>query len=81
MKIAISIPDDVFASLEAAVADQGVSRSAFVTSAVEEKLRRLLDETLTAQVNAALDAAGPQDLSFVHDAAAARGARSDDWTW
>jgi metal-responsive CopG/Arc/MetJ family transcriptional regulator len=80
MKIAISLPDGLFAELEKAVEAADTSRSAFVASAIEEKLRRLLDDHITSQVNAAIADVGQPDASFSNDATR-RLIEGGHWTW
>jgi metal-responsive CopG/Arc/MetJ family transcriptional regulator len=80
MKIAISLPDELFEDLERAVKEAGTSRSAFVASALEEKLKRILDDEFTANVNAAIEAHGQPDVTFVREASR-RMATDGDWVW
>jgi metal-responsive CopG/Arc/MetJ family transcriptional regulator len=80
MKIAISLPDGLFAELEKAVEAADTSRSAFVASAIEEKLRRLLDDHITAQVNAAIADVGQPDANFSNEAAR-RLIEGGHWMW
>ena len=52
MKIAISIPDDVFEAAERAAAAKGTSRSALYATAVAEYLERRDGSEVTEQLNA-----------------------------
>lgn len=54
MKIAISVPDELFLQAEKVAADLNLSRSALYAKAISEMLNRLRDEAVTAQLNAAL---------------------------
>ncbi len=62
MKTAISLPDALFARIEAMAAEQGVSRSAFLARAAELYLERLDDDSLVERINDVIAAAGdPRD--------------------
>lgn len=80
VKTAISVPDDTFEQATRQAADLGISRSEFFTRAVRRYLRDLAQESLTQQMNEALDAAGSDDSG---EAAAAAGrqrlGRGEDW--
>lgn len=80
MKTAISVPDDTFEQATRQAAELGISRSEFFTRAARRYLHDLARESLTQQMNEALEAAGPDDSSA---AAAAAGrerlGRGDDW--
>jgi hypothetical protein len=54
VKIAISVPDPVFADVEGAVARLGVSRSEFFATAARRYLDELDRGSLTASVNEAV---------------------------
>ena len=56
MKTAISIPDDTFDRVEKSVAELGISRSEFFARAAKKYLAELEAESITAQINAAIDA-------------------------
>jgi metal-responsive CopG/Arc/MetJ family transcriptional regulator len=63
VKTAISIPDETFERIEKQVADLGISRSEFFARAARRYLEELEGESITAQINAAIDAgAVDQDL-------------------
>lgn len=52
MKVAISIPDDVFAEAEQAALRSGKSRSGLYTEALAEYLAARRDQWVTAQLDA-----------------------------
>jgi len=56
VKTAISIPDETFERVEKQVADLGISRSEFFARAAQRYLAELEGESITAQINAAIDA-------------------------
>lgn len=56
MKTAISIPDETFQRVEQSVAELGISRSEFFARAAKKYLDELEGASITAQMNAALDA-------------------------
>lgn len=56
MKTAISIPDETFERVEQSVAELGISRSEFFARAAKKYLAELEAESVTAQINAAIDA-------------------------
>lgn len=66
MKTAISIPDDTFAAVERSVAELGISRSEFFARAARLYLDELEGESITAQINAAIDA-GAVDKELERD--------------
>jgi metal-responsive CopG/Arc/MetJ family transcriptional regulator len=81
MKTAISVPDETFARVEATRQQMGLSRSEFYATAA----RRWLDERegaeITAQIDAALAAAGSdihENDEFLREAAR-RQAEADPW--
>lgn len=82
MKTAISIPDDIFAQAEERAADLGISRSEFYTRAAHRYLAQLDEESLTGQINDAIEMIGTADESG--EAAVAAGRRhlagaEEDW--
>ncbi len=80
MKIAISVPDDVFAQVDAAAERLGITRSAFFTAAARRWLLALDDQTLTSQIDATLGPAAEDDNdAFLWKAA--RGTAKDDHPW
>jgi metal-responsive CopG/Arc/MetJ family transcriptional regulator len=56
VKTAISIPDETFERVEKQVADLGISRSEFFARAARRYLDELEGESITARINAAIDA-------------------------
>ncbi len=80
MKTAISLPDDTFEQATRQAAELGISRSEFFARAARRYLDELADESLTQQIDEALDAAGPDDSAAVAVAAGRdRLASEDDW--
>lgn len=69
MKVAVSIPDDVFSQGEAIARRLSLSRSKLYARALEEFAKRHDPAALTAAYDAALEAAGDQDSSFAMEAA------------
>jgi metal-responsive CopG/Arc/MetJ family transcriptional regulator len=51
---AISVPDETFAQAERRAAELGMSRSEFVTRAVQRYLEQLDAESITEQIDAAI---------------------------
>jgi hypothetical protein len=80
MKTAISVPDDTFEQATRQAAELGISRSEFFTRAARRYLEDLQAESLTSQIDHALETAGHDDSAA---AAAAAGRRllasEDDW--
>ena len=66
MKTAISIPDETFERVEQSVAELGISRSEFFARAAKKYLAELEAESITAQINAAIDA-GAVDKDLERD--------------
>jgi metal-responsive CopG/Arc/MetJ family transcriptional regulator len=66
VKTAISIPDDTFAEVERRAKELGLNRSQFFTRAVQRYLADLESESITAQINAAIDA-GAVDKDLERD--------------
>ena len=56
VKTAISIPDETFSEVERSVAELGISRSEFFVRAAKKYLAELEGASITAQINAAIDA-------------------------
>jgi metal-responsive CopG/Arc/MetJ family transcriptional regulator len=81
MKTAISVPDQIFEQATDQAAELGISRSEFFARAARRYLDELAAQSLTRQIDQALEAAGDDDTSA---AAAAAGrhmlaAGDDDW--
>ena len=64
MKVAVSIPDHVFAEADEVAAELNLSRSGFYSQALREFLQRRKDDAITAQMNAAIDALGQPTDEF-----------------
>ena len=82
MKTAISLPDETFERASRRAAELGISRSEFFATAAQRYLDELDAESLTAQVDAALDAQTVADSSNVDAVAVGRRrllAGDDDW--
>lgn len=77
MKVAVSIPDDVFQLAERKARQLKVTRSQLYTAALTEYLRKELEEELTARVDATVVR---EDLDEGLVAAQAR-ATAEEWTW
>jgi metal-responsive CopG/Arc/MetJ family transcriptional regulator len=82
VKTAISVPDEVFSLVEERVAQLGVSRSEFYTKAVQFYLDRLDHESLSREIDAALDLeeaddSGPAAVAAAHRRLAEMG--EEDW--
>lgn len=69
MKVAISVPDDIFAEGEALARRLKTSRSRLYARALSEFASRHNPETLTEAYDKALDAAGDDDSAFAKEAA------------
>lgn len=78
VKIAISMPDETFRRAVQAAADRGVSRSELISRAVRRYLDEAADQSLSHDIDAALDLIGPDDSSA---AATAAGRRRLDGDW
>jgi metal-responsive CopG/Arc/MetJ family transcriptional regulator len=84
IKTSISLPEPVFAAIEACAEKENVSRSTIVREAVEEYLRRKAAAELSDQMNAAL-AETPQldaeDEAFLRAAwrQQSKGHKDDRW--
>lgn len=80
MKTAISVPDDVFAQVEAASSRLGISRSAFFATAARRWLEVLNGQTVTDQIDAVLaDAAVPDENEAFLRKSARDQASGDAW--
>jgi metal-responsive CopG/Arc/MetJ family transcriptional regulator len=51
MKVTFSIPDHVFQAAQKVILQQGISRSAFYTQAVQKILKQLEDQAMTEHYN------------------------------
>lgn len=82
MKTAISLPDETFDRVSRRAAELGMSRSEFFARAAQRYLDQLDAESLTSQIDGALDALADTDQT--QDAAVAVGRRvladeDNDW--
>jgi metal-responsive CopG/Arc/MetJ family transcriptional regulator len=79
VKTAISLPDDTYEQATRQAAELGISRSEFFARAARNYLDQLAAQSLTRQIDEALQAS--DDDSTATAAAAGRGylARQDDW--
>jgi metal-responsive CopG/Arc/MetJ family transcriptional regulator len=79
VKIAISLPDDTFEQATRQAAELGISRSEFFARAARRYLDELASQSLTSQINEALQVS--DDDSNAAAAAAGRSylAAQDDW--
>ena len=81
MKVAVSIPDDVFERAEGMVRRLGTSRSNLYARAINEMLERQEDD-LTAAFNTVIDEVGREPDPFVREAGRkifAKLARDEKW--
>ena len=69
MKVAVSIPDPVFAQGEALAKRMKLSRSKLYAKALDAFVADNVNDALTAQINAALDKIGNEPDPFVMEAA------------
>ncbi|HWE87897.1 MAG TPA: CopG family transcriptional regulator [Pseudonocardiaceae bacterium] len=72
MKTAISVPDETFAQVERSVKRLGVTRSEFYASAARYYLAHLDQQSLTNEINSALDLIDGGDDSAAAAVAAGR---------
>jgi hypothetical protein len=81
MKTAISVPDDIFAQAADQAAKLGISRSEFFAKAARRYLDELAAQSLSSQIDQALQAAGDDDSGAVAVAAGRRllATQGEDW--
>lgn len=80
MKTAISLPDETYEQATRQAAELGISRSEFFARAARRYLNDLAEESLTQQIDEALDVAGLDESSAVAVVASRRRlAAEDDW--
>lgn len=70
MKTTVSISDDLFERADKVAAGRGLNRSQFYSAALIAYLRELEDDAVTRDIDAAVDAAGDDDLAEWSEAAA-----------
>jgi hypothetical protein len=83
VKTAISVPDDTFTRAEQRARTLGITRSQFYTQAAQRYLEQLDAESLTGQIDAAIDLVGPDESSDLASTAGRRvlerAADAEDW--
>jgi len=81
VKTAISVPDEIFDQAAGQAAKLGISRSEFFARAARRYLDELAAQSLTSQINQALQAAGDDDSGAAATSAGRRllAAGDDDW--
>jgi metal-responsive CopG/Arc/MetJ family transcriptional regulator len=80
VKTAISLPDDTFERATRQAAELGISRSEFFARATRRYLDELEAQSLTRQIDQALQTAGADDSGTAAAAAGRRRlAAGDDW--
>jgi hypothetical protein len=82
VKTAISVPDDTFTRAEQRARALGITRSQFYTQAAKRYLDQLDAESLTGQIDAAIDTVGPDESNDLASAAGRQvlgQADEDDW--
>jgi metal-responsive CopG/Arc/MetJ family transcriptional regulator len=81
VKTAISVPDDIFDKATGRAAELGISRSEFFARAARRYLDDLATESLTSQIDQALQTAGADDSGAAAALAGRRllAAEDDDW--
>lgn len=68
MKVAVSIPDPIFAEAEALAKRRRLPRSKIYARALSEYVAKHSESTLTDTMNAALDSIGERPDPFVQEA-------------
>ncbi len=81
MKTAISLPDELFEHVDRAAAALGMSRSALIAAALARYLQQLEAESLTRDIDAALERIGPDDSWAVAADAGRRRLARDAENW
>jgi metal-responsive CopG/Arc/MetJ family transcriptional regulator len=79
MKVAVSIPDDLFRAAEQQAARLVLSRSRLYADALAEYVARLDADAVTAALNAVVDQLAEPEAGFATTAALV-GLRSVEWT-
>jgi metal-responsive CopG/Arc/MetJ family transcriptional regulator len=81
MKTAISVPDEIFDQAVGQAAALGISRSEFFARAARRYLDELAAQSLTSQIDQALQTAGDDGTGAAAAAAGRRvlAAGDDDW--
>lgn len=81
MKTAISVPDEVFQQAASQAAELGISRSEFFARAARRYLDELESESLTSQIDQALETAEDDDSGAAAVAAGRRRLATGDDDW
>ncbi|GAB2821541.1 CopG family transcriptional regulator [Lentzea nigeriaca] len=81
MKTAISVPDETFAQVERGAKCLGVTRSEFYARAARFYLEHLERESLTNEINSALELIGDDDSSAAAVSAGRRRLELADDEW
>ena len=79
MKTSISLDDDLLTEADAAARELGVSRSALLTQALAEHLRKRRDAKLREQLDRAYPEGEPQESVAYLKASFARALADDPW--
>ena len=79
IKIAVSIPDDVFAEAESLAQRLKTSRSELYSRALSEFVGHHAPERVTAQMNRVMDDVGGSDPDLFRAEAARRVLKRSDW--
>ena len=79
MKTAISLPDDTYEQATRQAAELGISRSEFFARAARRYLDELAVDSLTQQINQALEATDDDSNAAAAAAGRSRLAGQDDW--
>jgi metal-responsive CopG/Arc/MetJ family transcriptional regulator len=69
VKTAISVPDDTFTRAEQRARTLGITRSQFYTQAAQRYLEQLDAESLTRQIDAAIEMIGAEESNRLASAA------------
>jgi hypothetical protein len=81
MKTAISVPEDTFEQSTRKAAELGISRSEFFARAAQRYLDDLAAESLTQQIDEAVDASGADEASAAAAGAGRRRLDRGDGEW
>ena len=78
MKVAVSIPDDIFEEVDRVAEAIGKTRSALYAKVLADFLAKRKDDAITAAINAAVDSMdGDDDSAFAKEAGRRTLARSE----
>lgn len=78
MKVAVSIPDDIFIEADRVAESIGKTRSAFYAKVLADFLAKRKDDAITASINASIDSMdGDDDSAFAIEAGRKTLARSE----